>query len=106
MADRNECTPGDFANKAAIDAQHAAQAALLASTIAAVDSAAVDGLVNIQMAKGPFVPQDVPAYLITDPSQSHPYSVNGRFVTPGPVVQASKQQAVIAIIRGDATLVV
>jgi hypothetical protein len=105
MPDRNECNPGDFANKAAVDAKHAADNALLVSTTAAVEAAAVDGLVNIQMAKGPVVPQDGPAYLWTDPTQAFPFSVNGRYVTPGPVVQTNKQAAVIAIIRGDATLV-
>jgi hypothetical protein len=105
MSDRNECTPGDYANFAAVKAKRDADNALLVSTQAAVEAAAVDGLVNIQMARGPWVPQDVPAYLCTDPTQSYPSSVNGRYSIPGPVVQANIQQAVTAIIRGDATLV-
>ncbi len=105
MSDRNECTPGDYANKATVDTEHAAQAALLASTVAAVESAAVDGLVNIQMAKGP-VPVSLLHGNTNQGDGNWPRADDGDlFVTPGPIVQASKQQAVIAIIRGDATLV-
>jgi hypothetical protein len=97
MSDRNECTPGDFANSAALAADHAAQNALLVSTEAAVDAAAVNGRVNIQMARGSWVP--------VYPGEAMPFTANGRYVTPGPVVETDKQTAVIAIMRGDATLV-
>src|SRR5260370_40074375 len=106
MPDRNECTPGDYANFATVNAEHADQAALLASTVAAVESAAVDGLVNIQMAKGP-VPVSLLHGWTNQGDGNWPRTDTGDLsVTPGPVVKASKQQAVLAIIRGDATLVV
>ena|ERR1700719_2442873 len=103
MSDRNECTPGDAANAAARAAERAAAEALLVATVAAVEAAAVDGLVNIQMTKGPWPLVD-PCVDNTSP-EAHPPTVNGRYSTPGPVVQANIQQAVTAIIRGDATLV-
>ncbi len=101
MSDRNECTPGDFANFAAVKAMHDAENALLVSTRAAVEAAAINGLVQIRMAKGPIVLED-----LKTPGEAHPPTINGRFVTPGPIVQADIQSAVIAIVRGDATLVV
>jgi hypothetical protein len=100
MSDRNECSPGDFANFAAVKAMHDAANALLADTQVAVEAAAVNGLVSIQMARGPVVLVD-----LESPGEAHPPTINGRFVTPGPLVQADIQSAVIAIVRGDATLV-
>jgi hypothetical protein len=103
MSDRNECTPGDYANFAAVKARRDADNALLANTRAAVEAAAVNGLVNIQMARGPVIITDSsPIYT----GEAHPPTVNGRFVTPGPVVQADINTAVNSIVRGDATLVV
>src|SRR5260221_5511527 len=99
MSDRNECSPGDYDNFAAVKAQHDAANSLLVATQAAVESAAVDGLVNIQMARGPVVLVD----LVT-PGEAHPPTINGRFVTPGPLVLAAVDAAVRSIIRGDATL--
>jgi len=100
MSDRNECSPGDFANFAAVKAQHDAANALLVATQSAVEAAAVDGLVQIQMARGPIVLVD-----LVSPGEAHPPTPNGRFVTPGPIVEADIQSAVIAIARGNATLV-
>ena len=100
MSDRNECTVGDFANFAAVKAQRDAANALLVATQAACAAAAVDGLVSIQMTRGPIVLVD----LVT-PGEAHPPTPNGRFITPGPVVQADINSAVAAILRGDASLV-
>jgi len=99
MSDRNECSPGDLDNFAAVKAMHDAENALLVSTRAAVEAAAVDGLVNIQMTRGPVVLVD----LVT-PGEAHPPTINGRFVTPGPIVHADIETAVRSIVRGDATL--
>ena len=101
MSDRNECSPGDFANFAAVKAQRDAANALLAATQAAVEAAATNGLVNIQMKNGPAPGEKFDAYWGEYLPTADPFY---KFVQPGPVVQASIQNAVIAIMRGDATL--
>jgi hypothetical protein len=72
--------------------------------VAAVHAAAVNGRVNIQMARGPWPMVDNAQADLTQPHEAHPPTVNGRYVTPGPTIETDEQSAAIAIFRGDATL--